>query len=74
MYLGARSNTLASIGVTVSEITIEITMATDNDTENSRNSRPTIPPILRSQAAVTRDVVPQRLASPAPAGQAPDCR
>ncbi len=30
--------------------------------------------VLRSQAAVTCDVVPQRLASPAPAGQAPDCR
>lgn len=36
--------------------------------------QPLWPHVFRSQTAVTRDVVPQRLASPAPAGQAPDCR
>ena len=35
------------IGVNVSDTTIEIKMATDNVTANSRNNRPTMPPIIR---------------------------
>ena len=34
------------MGVVVSEITIETTMAVDSVTANSRNSRPTMPPII----------------------------
>ena len=35
------------MGVVVSDTTIEMRMATDSVTANSRNSRPTIPPISR---------------------------
>ncbi len=35
------------VGVVVSEITIDTTMAVESTTANSRNSRPTIPPIMR---------------------------
>ena len=35
------------VGVVVSEITIETTMAVESVTANSRNSRPTMPPIMR---------------------------
>ena len=35
------------MGVVVSETTSETTMATDSVTANSRNSRPTMPPISR---------------------------
>ena len=35
------------MGVVVSETSIETPMATDSVTANSRNSRPTIPPIIR---------------------------
>ena len=36
------------MGVAVSEITIETRIATESVTANSRNSRPTIPPISSS--------------------------
>ena len=36
------------MGVVVSETTIETTMATESVTANSRNSRPTMPPISSS--------------------------
>ena len=39
-----------------------------------RSAQPLWPHVLRSQPALIARVVLQRLASPAPAGQAPDCR
>ncbi len=43
----ARRNSAHIIGVAVSEITIDTRIATDSVIANSRNSRPTMPPISR---------------------------
>ena len=63
------SNLAHIIGVVVSETTSETTIATDSVTANSRNSRPTMPPISRmgmntatSEMLIERTVKPISLA------------
>ena len=46
-FLRRRRNTAHSIGVVVREMTIDVRIATDRVTANSRNSRPTMPPISK---------------------------
>ena len=42
-----RNNTEAIMGVVVSDTSMDTRMADDSTTANSRNSRPTTPPIIR---------------------------
>ena len=54
-----RRNSAHIIGVVVSEMTIETRIASDNVIANSRNSRPTMPPINRigMNAAISDSVI-----------------
>ena len=45
---GARTKCAQIIGVTVTEMTVDTAMANTNVRENSRNSRPTMPPMNSS--------------------------
>ena len=58
------------IGVAVNEMTIEIRMDTDRVTANSRNRRPSIPPIRRmgKKTAISEREIEMtvKLTSPAP--------
>ena len=68
--LGARRNKAESIGVVVSEITIEMMIASDSVMANSRKSRPIRPPISRigRNTAISESVIETMVnpTSPAP--------